>query len=150
MLCYLHRLDLVGDDDVHHSVRSLHFDWPNLGGLEYPETTTLDHRWSAHSDVRVLSGDHNIAAAENRSITGKAIPGVDTNQRNSPGQLSEPQKSEAIEPADSETVCIARSPTAAFGEEDNRKPQLLSDLEQPILLAMILRSLGSGKHRVVV
>ena len=56
----------------------------------------------------------------------------------------------AVEAGDADAVGVARPAAAALGEEHDRQPQLLGQLEQPVLLAVVLRALRAGQHRVVV
>ncbi len=67
-----------------------------------------------------------------------------------PRQFGEPPEREAVEAADTDAVGVAGPSTAALGEEHDRDPQLFGHLEQPILLAVVLRPLRAGEHRVVV
>jgi hypothetical protein len=59
--------------DVDHAVGALHVDRADLGGLEHAEPAAFDHRRAAHADVRVLGGDHDVAAAEDRRVAGEAV-----------------------------------------------------------------------------
>ena len=144
------RLGLVGDDDVDDAVGALHVDRADLGGLEHAEAAAFDHRRSAHADVRVLGGDHDVATAEDRGIAGEAVARVDADERHRARQLGEPTKRQAVEPADADAVGVTRATAATLGEEHDRHAELFGDLEQAVLLAMVLGALGSGEHRVVV
>ncbi len=53
-------------------------------------------------------------------------------------------------PGDAEAVGVAGPTAAAFGEEHDRQPPLLGELEHAVLLAVVLRALRAGEHRVVV
>ena len=53
-------------------------------------------------------------------------------------------------PATPGAVGVARAPAAALGEEHDRQPQALGELEQPVLLPVVLQALRAGEHRVVV
>ena len=52
--------------------------------------------------------------------------------------------------ADADGIGVARPAAAALGEEHDRQPQRLGELEQPVLLAVVLRALRAGEHGVVV
>ena len=67
-----------------------------------------------------------------------------------PRQLGELHERQAVEAAHTDAVGVTGPSTAAFGEEHHRDPQLFGHLEQPILLAVVLRALRAGEHRVVV
>ena len=56
----------------------------------------------------------------------------------------------AVEAGDAGRVGVARTPAAAFGEEDDRQAQALGELEQAVLLAVVLEALRAGQHGVVV
>ena len=75
------RLGLVGDDDVDDAVGPLHLDRPDRRRLVHAEPAALDHRRAAHADVRVLGGDDDVAAAEDRGVAGEAVAGVDADER---------------------------------------------------------------------
>ena len=59
-----HRLGLVRDRDVHHAVADLHLHGPHLFGTKDPQAAALDHGGATHADVRVLGGDHDVAAGD--------------------------------------------------------------------------------------
>ena len=140
----------VGHHDVDDAVGALDLDRADLGRLVQAEPATLDHRRTAHPDVRVLGGDHHVAATEDRRIAGEAVAGVDPDERDGARQLAEPAEREAVEAADADAVGVAGPSTAALGEEHDRQPQLFGEFEQPVLLAVVLCALGAGEHRVVV
>ena len=75
------RRGLVGNDDVDHAVRPLHLDRSDRRRFVNAEPSAFDHRRSAHADVRVLGGDHDVAAAEQRGVAGEAVAGVDADER---------------------------------------------------------------------
>ena len=131
-------------------LRALHVDRADLGGPEHTEPAALDHRRAAHPDVRVLGGDHDVAASEDRGVAGEAVAGVDADERDRARQLGEPPERQAVEPAHADAIGVTGPTTATFGEEHDRHPQLLGDLEQPVLLAVVLGALGARQHRVVV
>ena len=83
-------------------------------------------------------------------VARKAIAGVDTDKRHRPRQLGKPEKCQAVEATHPELVGVAGPAATTFGEKHDRQAELLGQLEQPILLAVVLRALGSGKHGVVV
>ena len=128
----------------------LHLDRADRRRLEHAEPAALDHRRAAHADVRVLGGDHHVAAAEDRRVAGEAVAGVDADERHGPRQLGEPEERQAVEPADTDAVGVAGAAAAALGEEHDRQAQLLGELEQAVLLAVVLQALGAGEHGVVV
>ena len=137
-------------DDVDHAVGALHLDRADVVRVEDAESAALDHRRAPHADVAVLRGDDHVAAAEHGRIAGEAVAGVDAHEGHQPAELGEVHECEAVEPADSHHVGIARPASAAFGEEHHRQTQRLGQLEQTVLLAMVLPALGASEHRVVV
>ena len=145
------RLGLVGDGDVDDAVRHLHRHRADLLGPEHAEAAALDHRRAAHADVRVRGRDDDVAAAEQRGVAGEAAPRVDADQRHEaaesrPKQVRTPCSRGRPRPA----VGVAGPAAAALGEEHDRQPQPLGELEQPVLLAVVLRALRAGEHGVVV
>ena len=55
-----------------------------------------------------------------------------------------------VEAGDHRVVGVPGPTPAAFGEQHHRHPQALDELEDSVLLAMVLLSLGAGEHGVVV
>ena len=145
-----HGRRLVGHHDVDDAIGTLHVDRPDLGRFVHAEPAALDHRRTAHADVGVLGRDHDVATTEDRGVAGEAVSGVHTDERHLPRQLGEQHEREAVETGDAGAVGVAGPPTAAFGEEHDRQPHLLGELEQAILLAVVLRALRAGEHGVVV
>ena len=84
------------------------------------------------------------------ALPAKQYPDVTPTSGTVPGQLGEPEKGEAVEPAHTECVGVTRPPAAALGEEHDRQAQTFGELEQPVLLAVVLRALRAGEHGVVV
>ena len=56
----------------------------------------------------------------------------------------------AIEAGDHRPVDVARAPAAALGEQDDRQPAALGDLEEAVLLEVAAHALGAGQDGVVV
>ena len=81
------RLGLVGDRDVDDAVEALHAHRADVGRREHAEAAALDHRRATHADVRVVGGDHDVAAAEDRRVAGEAVAGVDADDRDEPAEL---------------------------------------------------------------
>ena len=84
-------------------------------------------------------GDDDVAAAEDRGVAGEAVAGVDADERDQAGQLGEPEEGEAVEAGRPGAVGVAGPAAAAFGEEHDRQPQPLGELEQAVLLAVVLQ-----------
>jgi len=61
----------------------------NLGWMVDAKTTTLDHRWPAHANRRILRRNDDVAATEHCSVAGKAIAGHHAHHRHQAGQLCE-------------------------------------------------------------
>jgi hypothetical protein len=118
--------------------------------LEHAQPATFDHCRAAHANVGIFGGDHYITATKNRSVAGEAVARIDSNDRDQTTQLGEPQKRQTVQPADTESIGIARPSTTAFGEEDNRQMELLGNLKQTVLFPVILCALCACEHGVVV
>ena len=141
---------LVGDSDVDHAVRLLNGHRPDLARFEHAQPSTFDHRRAAHPDVRVGRRDHHVATAEDCRVPGEAVAGVDADERHQGAEAGEVVERPAVEAAHTYPVGVAGPPSPAFGEEHHGEPHRLGQLEQPVLLAMILLTLGACKNRVVV
>ena len=98
------------------------------------------------SSVAMTTSQH----AEQRGVAGEAVAGVDADERDEPRQLGDVQEREAVEAGRTRRLGVAGSPAAAFGEEHDRQPQLGGELEEPVLLAVVLRALRAGEDGVVV
>ena len=68
----------------------------------------------------------------------------------SPLSRAEQVEGQAVEAGHAGAVGVARPPAAALGEEHDRQPLALGQLEQPVLLAVVLQALRAGQHGVVV
>ncbi len=55
-----------------------------------------------------------------------------------------------VEARHPQAVGVAGPATAALGEEDDREPLALGQLEEAVLLAVVLQALRAGEHSVVV
>ena len=53
------------------------------------EAAALDHRRAAHPDARVLGGDDDVAAAQQRGVAGEAEARGDADQRHEPAEPGE-------------------------------------------------------------
>ncbi len=122
----------------------------DLRGLNDPQATAFDHRRTAHPDVRVLGGDDHVADAEHRRVAGEAVPGVDADQRYQAAEPGEVQERPTVEQADTGGIGVARAPTSTLGEEHDRQTHRFGQVEQAVLLAMVLLTLGTRQDRVVV
>ena len=123
---------------------------PDRLGREHAEPATFDHRGAAHADVRALRGDDHVAAAEDGGVAGEAPARGDADDGHEPGQPAPQREGEAVEPRHPGAVGVARSAAAAFGEEHDRQPLPLDDLEEAVLLAVVLQPLRAGEDGVVV
>ena len=123
---------------------------PIASGREDAETAALDHRRSAHADVRALGRDHDVAAPEQGRVPGEAAAAGDADERHQPREPAEQVEGEAVEARHAGAVGVARTTAAALGEEHDREPLALGHLEEPVLLAMVLQALGARQHGVVV
>ena len=56
----------------------------------------------------------------------------------------------AVEAGDDRHVDVAGPPAAALGEQHDRQPAALGELEQAVLLEVVAHALGAGQHGVVV
>ena len=128
----------------------LDVDRPDLLRLVHAETAALDHRRPAHADARVLGGDDDVAAAEQRGVAGEAVARRDAHQRHEAAQLREQLERAAVEARDDRHVDVARATAAALGEQHDRQPAPLGDLEQAVLLRVVAHPLGAREHHVVV
>ena len=145
-----HRFGLVGDGDVDDAVRHLHRHRPDLVGMEHAEAAAFDHRGAAHPDARVLRGDDDVGAAEQRRVAREAPAGVDRDEGDEPAEVTEQVERHAVEPRETGAVGVAGTASTAFREDDDREPQALGELEHPVLLTMVLETLGAGEDGVVV
>ena len=123
---------------------------PTSCGRVHAEAAALDHRRPAHPDARVLGGDDDVAAAEQRRVAGKAVAGGDPDERHECAQPREQVKGAAVKPGDDRHVDVARAPAAALGEQHHRQPTVLGEFEQPVLLEVIAHPLGAGEDGVVI
>ena len=84
------------------------------------------------------------------ALPAKQRPEVMPTSGTSP--LSRPKRWNAMvsRPDTPGRVGVAGPAAAALGEEHDRQPQPLDDVEQAVLLAVVLVALGAGQHRVVV
>ena len=122
----------------------------HLVGSHDAEPPALDHGRAAHADRGALDGDHDVTAAEQRGIAGEAAARGDPDQRHLARQPGEEGEGPGVEARDHGGVGVARSTTAALGEEHHRQAQALGELEEPILLGMVALALGAGEDHVVV
>ena len=144
------RRAVVGDAQVDDAVGVLHVDRADLARLVHAQAAALDHRRAAHADARVLARDHHVAAAEQRGVAGEAVARGDADERHEAAEPREQREGAAVQPGDDRHVDVARAPAAALGEQHDRQPAPLGDLEQPVLLGVVAHPLRAGEHRVVV
>ena len=71
----------VLDENVDHTVGRLDLNRADVLRPEHAESTTLDHGRSTHADIRRPVGDYDIAASEQRGVTGKAPARNDAHER---------------------------------------------------------------------
>ena len=142
----LDRARLVLHGDVDHAVGDLDLHGAYVLGRVDAQPASFDHRRAPHPDVGVGRGDDHVARPEDGRVAGKAVPGVYADQGYQSAQPGEEAERHAVEPADADAIGVARS----LGEEHDRQPERLGQLEQAILLAVVLEPLGTGQHRVVV
>ena len=64
--------------------------------------------------------------------------------------MREQREGAAIESRDDRHVHIPRPSSATLGEQHQRQPAALGDLEEAVLLEVVAHALGAGEHRVVV
>ena len=138
------RLRVVVHPQVDDAVGVLDVDRPDLCGLVGAEAAALDHRRAAHADAGVLGCDHHVTAAEQRGVTGKAVAGGDSDQRNQPAQPREQIEGAAVEARDVRPVDVTGPPSASFREQHHRQPAALGHLEKPVLLEVVAHPLGAG------
>src|SRR5690606_25495326 len=144
------RVRFVDGDQIDHAVATLDVDRADVGRRVHAETAALDHRRPRHADVRVLGGDHHVAAAEDRGVAGEAVAGVDPNQGDGAGEPGEQDEGQAVETGHPARVGVARSTAAALGEEHDRQAQPGGELGQASLLAEVADDLAAGQHGGVV
>ena len=144
------RLGVVGHGHVDDTVGHLHIGRTDLGRLEHAETPALDHRGTAHADVRSLRGDDHVAATQDRGVPGEAVAAHDPDERDEAAQPREVQERQAIQVGDPRTVGVARAPATTFSEEHDRELLALGELEQTILLLVVPQALRPREDGVVV
>ena len=98
------------------------------------------------SSVAITTSQHPRIAA----LPAKQYPALTPTSGTVPESSREPQEREAVEAGDAARVGVARPPAATLGEEHDRQPQLLGELEQAVLLPVVAVALRAGQHRVVV
>ena len=121
-------------------------------GSNDAEPAALDHRRAAHADARVLGGDRSTSQQpSSAALPAKQQPGDDRRPA-APARSAAPNSANARQSSagDDRAVGVAGPPAAALGEEHDRQPHALGQLEQPVLLAVVVHALGAGEHRVVV
>jgi hypothetical protein len=74
----------------------------------------------------------------------------DGDPRHQARELRPEREGARVEGRDDRVVGVARPAAAALGEEDDRQPHPLDQLEEAVLLAVAERPLGAGEDRVVV
>ncbi len=107
---------IIRDAQVNHAIGVLHVDRADLGRLVDAQPAALDHRRAAHSDAGVLRRNHHVAAAEQRGVAGKAVPGGDADEWKEAAQAGEEIEGAAVQARDHRHIDIARSSTAALGK----------------------------------
>ena len=100
--------------------------------------------------LAVLGRDHHVAAAEQGGVAGEAVAGGDADERHEPAEPGEQVEGAAVEARDDRPCPRPRAPAAALGEQHDRQPPALGDLEQAVLLLVVAHPLGAGEHGVVV
>ena len=141
---------VVGDAQVDDAVCVLHVDRPDLVRRVHAEAAALDHRGTAHADARVLGRDHDVAAPEQRGVAREAVAGGDADERHQAAQAREQLERAAVEAGDDRHVDVAGPSAAALGEQHDRQPAALGDLEQPVLLEVVAHALRARQDGVVV
>ena len=68
----------------------------------------------------------------------------------SPDSLANMLEGRDVQPARAHRVGVAGPPAAAFGEEHDRQPPLLGQMQHAVLLLVIAHALRAGEHGVVV
>ena len=86
----------------------------------------------------------------NAALPAKQRPELIADERHEAAQRAEQVERHAVEPGEPGAVGVAGPASAALGEEHDREPHALRELEQPVLLAMVLQPLCAGEHGVVV
>jgi hypothetical protein len=84
------------------------------------------------------------------ALPAKQYPAAIPTSGTRPDSRANHSERQAVEPADAGRVGVAGAAAPALGEEHHREPQLLGQLEQPVLLAVVLGALRAGEHGVVV
>ncbi len=135
---------------VHHAVAHLDVERTDLLGPHDPEAPTLDHGRAAHADRGARGGDDHVAAAEQGGVAGEAAPRRHADQRDQAAQRAELGEGHGVQAGDDGVVGVPGTAPAALGEEDHRQPEPSDQLEDPVLLAVVLGTLGPGQHGVVV
>ncbi len=98
------------------------------------------------SRVAMIVSQHPSSAALPAKQRPAAIPTVGT----SPDRRAKSSKARVSSPAMT-GMSVSPGPAAAtFGEEHDRQPQPLGELEDAVLLGVVALSLGAGEHGVVV
>ena len=85
-----------------------------------------------------------------RGVAGEAAPRHHADEGHQPAQHAEAGEGLGVEPGDDGHVGVAGPPAAALGEEHDRQPQPLHELEEAVLLLVVHLALGAGEDRVVV
>ena len=128
----------------------LHGGWANLLRLEHAQTTALHHRRTTHADIAGARGDDHIAAAQQRSIAGKAAPGDDPDHRHLTVEPGKAGKGGYVQARHNGHVHIARPPATALGKQHHRQPVLQRQTQHAVGLLVVAHALRAGQHGGVV
>ena len=143
-------LPFVGRPQIDHAVGVLDLDRSHLRGMVHPQAAALDHRRPTHPDARVLGGDHHVAASEQGGVAGEAVAAGHPHQRDQATEGGEEGERAAVETRHDRHVDVARPAAAALGEQHDREPPPLGQLEQAVLLGVVAHSLRARQDGVVV
>src|SRR5947208_6564628 len=110
------------------------------------KATTFDHRRSAHAERGILRRDDDVAAAKQRGIAGKAAAGDHADQWHQSTELGELTERRHVETGNAKALGIAWPAAAALCKQYDRRVQLFSEPEHPVLLLVIALALGASEH----
>ncbi len=91
-----------------------------------------------------------MAAPQQRGVAGEAAARHDPDEGHLPAQGAEQGKGCGVETGHGGRVGVAGAAAAPLGEEHDRQPQPLDQLEQPVLLQVVHLALRAGQDGEVV
>src|SRR5699024_6746498 len=141
---------VVLDQQVDDPVGFLHLDGTDLFRPVGAQAPAFDHRPPTHADGGVGGGDDHVAAAQEYGVTRKTTPGGHPHRAYVSAQASHLGERGDIHGGSRVGIDVSGAATTTFGEQHDREPPPIRDLQHAVGLAMVHDALGAGHHGVVV